>query len=231
MEKDSRRSEVRDGVRSGILSAIRSDVELRGGRTARLLVAAGVAGVVGAIGVTLLLSGHPFDHHPPWHVTVFSMVWAGLLVVSFAIAFLGVRTPSLPLSHSASVALLGLGIAGICGAACADQHFLNWWTATDLGRRIFDVAGLPASAFCFGLVATLLIGAASVFLVLGVGRGQLARPMIPAAAMFLLLLPGVALQSVDNSVWVFAAWIAGTAAGGYLGVTSAIQARAFFSGT
>lgn len=51
--------EVREGVRSGILASIKRDVELRGGHTARLLLAAGVVGVIGAIGATLLVSGHP----------------------------------------------------------------------------------------------------------------------------------------------------------------------------
>ena len=59
MENQRTPHEVREGVRSGILSSIEHDVELRGGRTARLLVAAGLIGVAGAIGVTLLISGHP----------------------------------------------------------------------------------------------------------------------------------------------------------------------------
>jgi mono/diheme cytochrome c family protein len=58
--------EIREGVRDGILASIKGDVELRGGRTARLLVAAGVVGVAGAVGVTLVISGHSFGHHPPY---------------------------------------------------------------------------------------------------------------------------------------------------------------------
>jgi hypothetical protein len=138
--------EVREGVRSGILSSIQLDVEMRGGRTARLLVAAGVVGVVGAVGVTLLISGHPFGHHPPWHVAVISMVWTGLLVVGFAIAFLGVRTPALPLARSALVGILGLGLAGICGALCPDQHFLNWWSETGIGSLLTAAGGLVRAA-------------------------------------------------------------------------------------
>jgi hypothetical protein len=112
VEKERTPSDVREGVRSGILASIRHDVELRGGRTARLLLAAGVIGVAGAVGAILLISGHPFGHHPPWHVAVFSAIWAGLLVVGFALAFLQVRTPTLSLAHAAAVGILGLGDAG-----------------------------------------------------------------------------------------------------------------------
>ncbi len=150
--------EVREGVRTGILASIRQDVEQRGSRTARFLLAAGVVGVIGAIGATLLLSGHPYDHHPPWHVTVFTTVWAGLLFVSFAIALLQVRTPSLPLARSATVGILGLGLAGICGALCPDQHFLHWWSATSVGQALTETAGLALSALCFGFVTTLVFG-------------------------------------------------------------------------
>src|SRR3989304_7979579 len=87
--------EVREGIRTGVLGALKRDFELRGGRTARLLVAAGVIGVAGAVGITLLVSGHPFGHHPPWHVVAVSAVWSALLVVSLALVFLQARTPSL----------------------------------------------------------------------------------------------------------------------------------------
>ena len=105
--------ELREGVRSGILASIQRDIDLRGGRTARLLASAGLSGILGAVGAILLISGHPFDHHPPWHVAVFASVWAGLLVVSLSFAFLRVRTPSLPLARAACVGVLGLGLAGV----------------------------------------------------------------------------------------------------------------------
>ena len=229
MENEHTPPEVREGVRGGILASIRRDVELRGGRTARLLLAAGIVGVVGAIGATLLVSGHPFDHHPPWHVSVFSAVWAGLLVVSFAIAFLGVRTPSLPLARSASVGILGLGLAGICGAICPDQHFLDWWSTTGLGQPITNAGGLMLSALCFGLVTTVFFGAIAAFLILSDGRAPAVRPLLPAAALLLLLLPGVVLQSVDTSVGAFVGWLLGTAAGAYLGVAVGLKARSLLS--
>ena len=218
--------DVREGVRSGIFAALSQDVEMRGGRTARLLVAAGLVGVAGAIGLTLLVAGHPFDHHPSWHVAFFSAVWAGLLVVALAIAFLRVRTPTLPLARSASVGLLGLGIAGICGAACPDPHLLVWWSTTGVGGAAADAGGLALSAICFGLVTSLLVATIAAFLVLGDSRRAPLRPLLPAVMLLVLLAPGVALQSVDTSWGVFASWLAGTGAGAYSGVASGIRARA-----
>lgn len=222
--------ETREGVRSGILDSIKQDVELRGGGTARLLVAAGIIGVVGAIGVTLLISQHPFDHHPPWHVTVFSSIWAGLLTVSFALVFLEVRTPSLPLSRSALVGILGLGLAGICGALCPDQHFLQWWSDTGLGAAAIRMGGFALAAFCFGVVTTLFFGAVAAVLVLAERGGATTGPLLPAVAVFLLLLPGVVLQSVDSSFGAFIGWILGSAIGAYVGVAAGIRARKLLKG-
>lgn len=221
--------EVREGVRKGILASIRQDVELRGGRTARLLLAAGVVGVAGAIGATLLVSQHPFDHHPSWHVVVFSTVWAGLLIVSFAFAFLEVRTPALPLGRSAMVGILGLGLAGICGALCPDQHFLHWWTETETGGSLTRLGGVALAALCFGLVTTLFFGVVSALLVLAEHGRTPTRPLLPAAVLLVLLLPGVALQSVDTSFGVFLGWLAGTALGAYLGVAGGIRVRRFLT--
>jgi len=218
MENGQSPEGLREGVRAGILASVERDVERRGGRTAQLLVAAGAAGVAGAVGATLLVSTHPFGHHPPWHVVLFSTVWAGLLVVSFSIAFLEIRTPSLPLAHSASVALLGLGIAGVCGALCPDHHFLGWWSETRIGRSLGAMGGTTLSALCFGLATTFSIGLVSA---LCFARGGSRAPLgaVAAAAMlFLLLAPGVALQSFGTSTGVFAGWLSGTAAGAGLGV-------------
>ncbi len=221
--------EIREGVRSGILSSIKHDVERRGGRTVRLLMAAGLVGVAGAVGVTLLISGHPFGHHPPWHVAVFSAIWAGLLVVSFAIAFLQVRTPSLPLARSASAGILGLGLAGICGAVCPDQHFLHWWSETGIGAPVTQTGGLALSALCFGLVTTLFVALVSAFLVLD-GAFRPSRALLPAGMLFILLTPGVALQSVGTSFGVFAGWMVGTAVGAYLGIAAGIRTRGLLPG-
>ena len=210
----------------GIRAALRRDFDLRGAQTARLLVVAGVAGVAGALGATLLVAGHPFGHHAPWHLAVFSAVWAGLLVVTLAIVLLQVRTPSLPLARSAAVGLIGLGLAGVCGAACPDPHFLIWWSQTRLGTQIGGVGGLALSALCFGLVTSLVIGAVAVVLAQGQLRSSPIGPVLPAAVLFLLLAPGVALQSVGTSWMVFSGWVLGTAGGTYVGVASALRLRA-----
>jgi hypothetical protein len=218
--------ELREGTRSGILAIIEHDVERKGGRTARLLAAAGAIGVVGAVGVTLLLSGHPFGHHPTWHVLGFTAVWVGLLVVSLALVFLEVRTPSLPLARAAAVGILGLGLAGVCGAACPDPHFLTWWSSTAAGGSLAAAGGLALSALCFGLVTTFFLAAAAAFLALGGERRAPVRPLLPAAMLLLLLAPGIALQSIGTSLGAFSGWLLAAAAGAYAGVASGIRLRA-----
>jgi hypothetical protein len=227
MDRESAPQEIREGVRSGILAAVRHDVELRGGRTARLLAAAGALGVFGAIGITLLLSGHPYGHHPAWHVVVFTAIWSGLLVVSLALAFLRVRTPKLPLARSARVGLVGLGVAGLCGALCPEPHFLRWWLATEAGARLSAASGVALSVLCFGLVTSLFLGAVAAGAALGGARREPIRPLVPSLTLLLLLAPGVALQSVGTSWPVFAGWMLGAAAGAYAGVATGMRVRAW----
>jgi hypothetical protein len=217
--------DLREGVRSGILASLERDLERRGGRTAGRLLTAGVIGVLGAVGVTLQLSGHPYGHHPSWHAVVFGAVWTGLLVVCLSLALLEVRTPSLPLARAALVAMLGLGLAGICGVACPDQHFLHWWSGTALGDALGAAGGLPLGALCFGLVTTLVFGAGAALLGLGDPRRPAVRPLLPAAMLFALLAPGIALQSVDTSWGVFGSWLLGTGVGAYAGVATGIWLR------
>lgn len=230
MGSESTPPELREAVRSGIVAAVERDAELRGGRTARLLVAAGAIGVLGAVGITLMLADHPFAHHPHWHAIVFAAVWSGLLVVSLALAFLQVRTPSLPLARSATIGIVGLGVAGICSAFCPDQHFLQWWSATTMGGRLSAAGGLALSVLCFGFATSLVFGAIAAFVGLGRGRGPI-RPLLPAAMLLLLLSPGVALQSFDTSWATFGIWLLGTAAGSYGGVATGIRARVLLGGT
>jgi hypothetical protein len=181
--------------------------------------------VVAAVGVTLLLSGHPFGHHSSWHAVMFGAIWTGLLVVCLSLALLEVRTPSLPLARSALVAMLGLGFAGICGAACPDPHFLHWWSSTAVGGRLVEGGGLALSALCFGAVGALAFGAGAAFLGLGAKGEPPARPLLPAAMLLALLAPGVALQSIDTSWAVFWSWLIGSAAGAYAGVAGGIRIR------
>jgi hypothetical protein len=216
---------LREGVRSAILSALERDFELAGARTARRLAGAGAIGVAGAVGLTLLLAGHPFDHHPPWHVAVFSALWAGLLVVALSLVFLGVRTPVLRIGEAASIAVLGLGLAGICGMLCPDPHFLRWWGATHAGAWLGEVAGTPASVLCFGAATAFAVGLAATVLVVRGRRPGPGTRLLPAAALFVLLLPGIALQSVGTSLAAFGAWSFGAAFGSWAGVASALALR------
>lgn len=217
-------------VRTEIGASLRRDFELRGGRTARRLILAGVAGVIGALGATLLVAEHSFGHHAHWHVVAFSAVWTGLLVVTLAIALLEIRTPSLPLARSAIVGLIGLGIAGICGAACPDSHFLVWWSGSALGAKVSESLGLGLSATCFGLVSASAFGIVATLLALLGSRGEVLRPALPVAFLSLLLAPGVALQSVGTSWTVFAGWMLATVVGSYVGVTGGIRVRRILVG-
>lgn len=215
--------DLREGVRAGILASLERDLAQRGGRTARRLGIAAAIGVPGALGATLLLSGHAFQHHPPWHPVVFGAVWTGLLVLCSALVLLDVRTPSLPLARSAEIAMLGLGLAGLCGAACPDPHFLSWWSETALGGWLVAVGGEALSALCFGAVTTLAVGASAVVLDLRARSQPPLPPLLPAAMLLALLTPGVALQSVGTSWEVLGSWLLGSAAGAHAGVTAALR--------
>jgi hypothetical protein len=217
--------ELRERVRSRIADALERDTEFRGARTARLLLAAGALGIFAAFGMIRIISDHPYGHHPGWHIVFFTAVWSGLLVVMLAIALLGVRTPLLPLARAARVAILGLGIAGICSVLCPDPHFLAWWGSTRAGEAIGGIGGVPLSALCFGAVTTIVFSAVATLVALGRRQAAPIRPMLPAAMLLLLLFPGIALQSVGTSWWVFSSWLVGTAAGAYGGVATAIVMR------
>jgi hypothetical protein len=217
--------DLRDGVRAGILSSLERDIAQRGGRTARRLIVAGTVGVLGAMGATLLLSGHPMGHHPSWHAVFFGVVWTGLLVVGLALVLLDVRTPTLPLARSAEIAMLGLGLAGLCGAACPDPHFLSWWSGTPLGGWLAARAGLALSALCFGAVSAVAIGASAVVIPLRTRREPPPRPLLPIAMLLALLAPGVALQSAGQSWAVLGSWLLGSALGAHAGVTAALRLR------
>ncbi len=225
MEDEQTPPDLREGIRKGILGAIERDVERRGGRTARLLVAAGVIGIFGAVGMIEMLAGHPYGHHPSSHVVVFSAIWSGLLVVALALVFLQVRTPSMPLARAARVGVLGLGIAGGCSALCSNQHVLEMWTATDAGSRLLSLLGLPLSALCFGAMTTLALGAVAAMVGLGLRRQEPIRPLWPAVILLVLLAPGVALQAVGAPPLVFGSWLLGTAGGAYAGVSLGIGLR------
>jgi hypothetical protein len=216
--------ELRDGVRAGILASLERDVAQRGGRTARRLIVAGAVGVLAAMGATLLLSGHPFEHHPSWHAVFFGAAWTGLLVVGLALVLLDVRTPRLPLGSAAQIAMLGLGLAGVCGVACPDQHFLSWWDGTTPGGWM-AARGEALSALCFGLVSTLVVGFGAAAVVPLAKLAPTGPTLLSSAMLFAVLAPGVALQSAGESWAVLWSWLLGSAAGAHAGVTAALRLR------
>ena len=221
---------LREGVRDGIAASLRRDIELRSKRTFLLLVLAGAMGVAGALGGTRLVADHPFSHHASWSVAAFSTLWAGLLVVSLALALLRVRTQSLPLARASLLGLIGLGIAGALGTACPDPHFLVWWTSTRVGDQLAATAGLHGSALCFGVVSTCLFGAMAAVLALGTEATTILGSTLPAAMLLLLLSPGVALQSVGLPLRVGVFWLVGTAVGSLFGVTAGLRVRSAIHG-
>lgn len=224
MEGDRTPEGLRERVRSGIADALERDADLRGARTARLLLAAGALGIFSAIGMIQIISGHPYDHHPGWHIVFFTAIWSGLLVVMLAIVLLGIRTPLLPLARSARVAILGLGIAGICSKLCPDQHFLVWWGSTRAGQALGAIGGITLNSLCFGAVTTLVFGIAATFVALGRRRAPI-QPVLPAAMLLVLMFPGIALQSVGTPWLVFSSWLVGTAVGAYGGVWIGLRIR------
>ena len=168
--------------------------------------------------MVLLVSGHPFGHHPPWHLVLFAAIWSGLLVVALATMMLRVRTPALPLAQAVGVGVVALGLAGLCGAICPDPHFLDWWSTTRLGESAAAVGGVGFSVLRFGFVTTLAVGIGATLLVQGAGGGTL-RPCLPAIMIVLLLAPGVALQSLGTSWLIVAGWFFGIMLGAYFGVS------------
>jgi len=214
---------LREGVRSAVSAALVRDIEHRGGRTGGQLVLSGVLGVAGGLAVTWLVAAHPLDHHPRWHLAFYSTLWTGLLIVALALAMLDVRTPRWPIATAARAAVLALGIAGVCGWCCSDQHFLGWWSMTTLGSWIARTTGSAGlNAFCFGSVATIVFALVAALPTLPRRTGAGRRLPITAAFIALLMAPGIALQSTGTSLAVFAAWMGGTVVGALGGVAVAI---------
>lgn len=217
--------EIREGVRQALLTALTEDFDMIGGRTARRIIVAGIGGVVAAVGMTFLVAGHQLGHHPPWVLSIFSAIWAGLLVVALALGLLGIRTPRLALGQAAMIGVIGLALAALCSFLCANQHFVVWWGDTAIGEWLRGTAGFRASTLCFGLLTSLFFGAAAALVVFPKERTRQVKPLLPAAMIFVLLAPGLILQSIGISLGVFLAWTVGTGIGAYLGVAGGLFAR------
>ena len=213
------REALREGVRRGVLDALALDLDRSSARTAGLLAAAGVLGLAGAVGAVVLFSGSSLHggHGHGWHLALCAASWAGLLVEGFALVLLRIRMGRIPLAQAAALALLGLALAALLGWVCPDPRYLAWWGSTRLGGLAEAGTGLAGSALCLGLCSALLIGVCAT-LVLTL-RGVVVRGAgLPAAFLFLLLWPAVALQSIGLPTRVFALWSLGLLVGSYAGV-------------
>lgn len=206
---------LREGVREGILAALGQT----GTHTARRLFAAGAAGVLGSVGAVLLLAGHPFGHHPSWHLATFSCLWGALLVVAFALVWLRIRAPGWPLADGARAGVVALGLAGFAAFLSPDPHVLHAWHGTSLARWLAEVGGTFASAAGLGLLVGLALGLASAALALRGSKPRDGRLVLVATAMVtFLLLPAIALQCVGATVGTFFGWLLGTLLGSAVGI-------------
>jgi hypothetical protein len=210
---------LRDGVRDALLTALRDDADRSGAPAARRLAAAGAAGTLGAIGALLLLSGHPFGHHPAWHHLTFACLWAALLVVVFALYWLRVRTPRWPLGDASRTALIALGLAGFAAPLSPDPHMLHAWSAWWAGAWLDRALGPFVSAFALGMASSLPLAALAYWLSVPRVRRPERRLALAAAAMIAALLaPGIALQCVGEPWRAALGWLLGALGGAGAGV-------------
>ena len=214
-----------EGLREGVRDALLAALGHTGARTARTLLAAGAAGVLGSVGAVLLLAGHPFGHHPSWHLATFSCLWGALLVVAFALLWLRVEAPGWPLADAARAGVVAVGLAGVAAIFSPDPHVLNAWLEAAPGRALRQLGGASFSAFGFGVIAGVPLGALAGFISLRSARPRDVRLVLVAtAAVGVLLLPGIALQCVGAPVGSFFGWLLGTLLGAASGIGGALVA-------
>jgi len=212
-----------EGLREGVRDALLTALGQTGARTARTLLAAGAAGVLGSVGAVLLLAGHPFGHHPSWHLATFSCLWGALLVVAFALLWLRIQTPGWPLADAARAGVVAVGVAGFAAVFSPDPHVWHAWLAADVGRRLEELGGAFASALGLGLITGAPLGALAGLLTLRVARPRGVRlVLVSTGAVGALLLPGIALQCVGAPAGSFSGWMLGTLLGVASGVALAL---------
>jgi len=221
---------LREGVRLGVLEALKEDRDWRGAWVAKRLATAGVAGVVIAVAMTLLFSGNGLTHEHAYHVAICGAVWAGLLIECFAFVLLRLKTRALLLVQAAGLGLLGLGLAAVVALCCPQPLYLNWWLSTRPGSWLETVGGLPMSAFGLGLVSAVFLGLAATLITIWRG-GKLSGATIPSMVLSVLLLPGILLQCIGSPMAVFTSWSAGTVLGSLAGITGGMMLGGFRRGS
>lgn len=213
---------LREGVRRGVLDALAEDRDWRGAWAAKRLAAAGVAGVVIAVAMTLLCCGNGLTHEHAYLVAIFGAAWAGLLVECFAFVLLRLRTRALPVVQAAGLGLTGLGFAGVVAFCCPEPHYLDWWASTRPGSWLVTVGGLPTSAFGLGLVSAVFLGLVATLITIWRG-GKLSGATIPSMVLSVLLLPGILLQCIGSPMAILTTWSAGTVLGSLGGIMGAMM--------
>jgi outer membrane protein TolC len=208
---------LREGVREGILGALAEDRVRSGPPLARRLAAAGVAGLVGAVALTLLFAGDRTETEDGRRLAVCGALWSALLVVSFAFLLLRIRTERIRLDRAAALGLVGLALAATTMLLWHRPHVGRWWHSTALGAIAHGIAGDGGSLLCFGLCSALVLGFTATLLLMARGS-RVEDALAPAASLAMLLGPVVLLQGAGASVPVLTAWGAGIALGSYVGV-------------
>jgi len=212
---------LREGVRQGILGALREDLDRTSGATTRRLALAGVLGVATAIGAVILFSGGTLASVHGWHLAFCAAVWAGILVECFLVVLLRIEGRRLSIGHATTLALVGFLLAAALGVLCPDPHYIEWWGATRAGGVSTRFAGDPGSAFCFGLclAGAIALGAS---LIANFRSTAPRSAWLSAMLLFLLMWPAMILQFSNAAMSVFAAGTLGLSVGIGLGLGAGV---------
>jgi hypothetical protein len=212
---------LREGVREGILGALREDLDRTSGATTRSLALAGVLGVATAIGAVVLFSGGTLASVHGWHLAFCAAAWAGILVECFLVVLLRIKGRRLSLGHATTLALVGFVTAAALGLLCPHPHYLEWWNATRAGGAAASFGGDLGSAFCFGLGLAVVI-ALGASLVANFRNTSPRSVGLSAMLLFLLMWPAMILQFSNLAASVFAAGTLGLSAGIGLGLGAGV---------
>jgi hypothetical protein len=208
---------LREGVREGILGALREDLDRTSGATTRSLALAGVLGIATAIGAVILFSGGTLASIHGWHLAFCAAAWSAILVECFLVVLLRIRGRRLSVGHATTLALVGFLTAAALGVMCPHPHYIEWWNATRVGGVAARFAGDAGSAFCFGLclAGAIALGASLI----ANFRSTAPRSVwLSATLLFLLMWPALILQFSKASAADFAAGTLGLSVGICLGL-------------
>jgi len=208
---------VREGVRLGIRDALARDVDRTSARTVRRLAIAGVLGLASAASAVALFARGSSELADPMHLALCAAAWSSVLVIAYAFVLLRVGSRRLPVAQASVVALLGLAVAAVMGAACPHPMMLDWWMKTPLGGLVQERLGLEGSTLCIGLCLAILSGGVASLLAAAAGWAG-AGVLLSAGLLFVVVWPAIAVQSLGSSLPTLLSWTVGLALGSALGV-------------